>query len=163
MRRDGNEIRTTRIGAGRSAAVRSMRSRSFVQADPPASLARSFIIAPRMGNDRVLAILRQAKSLARDYYRLTGKPLGVTGEVAEYEAAHILRIELTPARQADYDAIERRNGSIRRLQIKGRCLLRDCKPGQRFGRLDRKKDWDAVVMCCSMTDLRRLANEPVPR
>jgi hypothetical protein len=58
------------------------------------------------------------KSLARDYYRLTGKPLGVTGEVAEYEAAHILRIELTPVRQADYDAIERRNGSIRRLQIK---------------------------------------------
>jgi hypothetical protein len=92
-----NGIRTTRIGAGRSAAVRSVSSRAFVQADPSASLAHLSIIAPQMGNDRVLAILRQAKTLARDYYRLTGKPLGVTGEVAEYEAAHILRIELTPA------------------------------------------------------------------
>jgi hypothetical protein len=25
-------------------------------------------------------------------------------------------------------------------------LLPDCKPGQRFGRLDPKKDWDAVLI-----------------
>ena len=43
--------------------------------------------------------------LAREYYRLTGKPLGITGEVDEYEAARILSVELTPARQAGYDAI----------------------------------------------------------
>lgn len=93
-----------------------------------------------------MEILREAKKLAQEYHSLTGKPLGITGEVAEYEAARILGIELTPARQTGYDAIERNNGSIRRLQVKGRCLLSNCKPGQRLGSIDIKKEWDAVLM-----------------
>ncbi len=32
---------------------------------------------------RVIRILREAKRLAREYYNLTRRPLGVTGEVAE--------------------------------------------------------------------------------
>ena len=36
---------------------------------------------------RIVEVLRAAKSLAQEYRRLTGKPLGITGEVAEYEAA----------------------------------------------------------------------------
>ena len=97
-------------------------------------------------DDSVLEILREAKKLAQRYRSLTGKPLGITGEVAEYEAARILGVELTPARQAGYDAIERQNGSLRRLQVKGRCLLENCKPGQRLGSIDIEKDWDAVLM-----------------
>lgn len=87
-----------------------------------------------VGNPRVIAILRKAKVLARRYYKLIGRPLGITGEVAE--AARLLRVQLTPARQAGYDAVERRNGTTRRLQIKGRCLLPNCKPGQRLGSID---------------------------
>ena len=52
-------------------------------------------------DDRALTVLKEAEVLAREYYRLTGKPLGITGEVDEYEAARILGVELTPARQAD--------------------------------------------------------------
>jgi hypothetical protein len=66
--------------------------------------------------------------------------------VAEYEAARILGVELTAARQAGYDATENLNGETRRLQIKGRCLLPNCKPGQRVGSIDIKKDWDAVLL-----------------
>ena len=95
--------------------------------------------------NRILGILSEAKALAREYYQLTGKPLGITGEVAEYEAARILGVELTPARQAGYDAIERRNGTERRLQIKGRCVLPNSKPGQRLGAIDIKKEFDAVL------------------
>lgn len=96
--------------------------------------------------DRIMNLLAEAKKLAREYYALTGKPLGVTGEVAEYEAARILGIELTPARQAGYDAIEFCDGVKKRLQIKGRCLQEDCKPGQRLGSIRAEKDWDAVLM-----------------
>ena len=39
-------------------------------------------------------MLRQAKKLAVHYYALTGKRLGVTGEVAENEAAERLRLNL---------------------------------------------------------------------
>lgn len=95
---------------------------------------------------RIMEILREAKKLAQEYRALTGKPLGITGEVAEYEAARIFGLELTLARQAGYDAIEKSNGIIRRLQIKGRCLLPNCKPGQRLGSIEVKKDWDAVLM-----------------
>jgi hypothetical protein len=33
-----------------------------------------------------------------------------------------------------------------RLQIKGRCLLPNCKPGQRLGSIDITKTWDAVLL-----------------
>ena len=93
---------------------------------------------------RVLTILADAKKLAQEYRVLTGKPLGVTGEVAEYEAARLLAIELTPARHAGYDAVRKSDG--RRFQIKGRCLLPGCKPGQRLGSIDVGKEFDAVLM-----------------
>lgn len=96
--------------------------------------------------DQVLEILAEAKKLAQRYRILTGKPLGITGEVAEYEAARLLGVELTPARQAGYDATEIRNGQVFRLQIKGRCVLEDSKPGQRMGSIDIMKEFDAVLL-----------------
>jgi hypothetical protein len=94
----------------------------------------------------VLEVLRKAKLLAQRYRKLTAKPLCITGEVAEYEAARVLGVKLTPARNTGFDATERKNGSIRRLQIKGRCLLSSCKPGQRLGSIDIEKEFDAVLM-----------------
>lgn len=93
-----------------------------------------------------MEILRDAKKLAQEYRIVTGKPLGITGEVAEYEAARILGVQLTPARQAGYDATEQTSAGLRRLQIKGRCLLPGCKPGQRLGSIDVTKEWEAVLM-----------------
>ena len=95
-------------------------------------------------NRRILALLAEAKGLALEYRTLTGKPLGITGEVAEYEAARLLSLELTPARQAGYDAIRPSDG--RRYQIKGRCLLPGCKPGQQLGSIRVDKEFDAVLM-----------------
>jgi hypothetical protein len=99
-----------------------------------------------MNTDSPLAILAEAKKLAQRYRALTGKPLGITGEVAEYEAARILGLELTPARQAGFDAIEIRDGQTIRLQIKGRCVPEGSKPGQRMGSIDIQKEFDAVLL-----------------
>jgi hypothetical protein len=94
-----------------------------------------------------LNVLKQAKRLALTYRQLTGKPLGVTGEVAEYEAARILKgLTLAPARTPGYDAIEEWGGLVRKLQIKGRCVLPGSKPGQRLGRIDIEKEFDAVLL-----------------
>jgi hypothetical protein len=97
-------------------------------------------------SDEVMTLLAQAKHIAKQYYRLTGKPLGITGEVAEYEAARILGVALTPARQAGYDATETVDGKTRTLQIKGRCLPKGCTPGQRLGTIQPEKEWDVVLM-----------------
>jgi hypothetical protein len=75
-----------------------------------------------MSDDRLVDLLAEVKRLAKEYRALTGRPLGVTGEVAEYEASRLLNIELAPARQAGYDATRETAGRVERLQIKGRCV-----------------------------------------
>jgi hypothetical protein len=95
---------------------------------------------------RVLELLQQAKQLAKEYYALTGRPLGVTGEVAEYEAVRLLGLELSPVRHPGFDAVRRQGSRITRIQVKGRCILPGAKPGQRMGRIDLSKQFDAVVL-----------------
>lgn len=80
---------------------------------------------------RVREILAAVKRLAVEYYRLTGKPLGVTGEVAEYVAAETLGLNLVPPRTTGYDALR---GS-ERIQIKGRAHGKKTNSGQRMGRI----------------------------
>jgi hypothetical protein len=72
--------------------------------------------------DAVRALLHEAKSLAARYYALTGKPLGVTGEVAELEAAEKLNLVLSVARNPDYDALRNEGSVVERFQIKGRAV-----------------------------------------
>lgn len=96
--------------------------------------------------DEVYQILRDAKALARRYYHLTGKPLGVTGEVAEYEAARILNLELELARQAGYDATQVRNGLTLRIQINGRYFPNPRLRGGRLGAIDLKQPFDTVLL-----------------
>ena len=95
------------------------------------------------GNEaRVREILATVKPLAAEYYRLTGKPLGVTGEVAEYVAAQLLGLTLVPARTIGYDALR---GS-ERIQIKGRAYGASTKPGQRMSRIKADAPCDTVLL-----------------
>lgn len=77
---------------------------------------------------------------------MTGSPLAIPGEVAEYEVARIFGLRLTEARQAGFDAIEERDAKMRHLEIKGRCLLSGCKPGQHMGSIDVAKEFDGVLL-----------------
>lgn len=99
-----------------------------------------------MNDPRILELLGSAKKIAQEYRALTGKPLGITGEIAEYEAAQILGLTLAVAREPGYDAIELVDGTKRRLQIKGRCLLDPKKPGQRIGAIRLEHRCDAVLL-----------------
>src|SRR5256885_6890648 len=91
---------------------------------------------------RVKEILVTVKPLAAEYYRLTGKPLGVTGEVAENIAAEVLGLELTPARTEAHDALR---GS-EKIQIKGRAYGKHAKPGQRISRIKLDASCDTVLL-----------------
>lgn len=96
---------------------------------------------------KVGQVLEDAKILARKYYDLTGKPLGITGEVAEFSAAMILGLDLADARQDGYDAIRRDSDGETTIQIKGRRFHPlDANPGQRIGGINLEKEWDAVVL-----------------
>jgi uncharacterized protein DUF6998 len=97
-------------------------------------------------SDRLFDLLREVKLLAQEYYDLTKRPLGVTGEVAEYEATRLLNLELSPARQPGFDAIRKTSRKKQRLQIKGRCILPSSKRGQKVGKIDLEKPWDVVLL-----------------
>jgi hypothetical protein len=106
---------------------------------------------------RVREILAAVKPLAAEYYRLTNKPLGVTGEVAEYVAAELLGLELAPPRTAGYDALRHTPQGHQRIQIKGRAYGKEAKPSQRLGTIKRGAACDAVLLI--LLDNRTL--EPV--
>jgi hypothetical protein len=91
---------------------------------------------------RVREILKAVKPLASEYYRLTGKPLGVTGEIAEYIAADTLGLALAPARTEGYDALR---GS-ERIQIRGRAFASDANKSQRISRIKTNAPCDTAML-----------------
>lgn len=95
----------------------------------------------------VMQLLEDAKRLAREYYELTGRPLGCTGEIAELEAIRILEMELAPVRQSGFDATRVVDGRVQRVQIKGRHMPAGARPSRKLGKIDpANDDWDLVVL-----------------
>lgn len=90
-------------------------------------------------------ILSDVTRIAVEYYELTGKPLGVTGEVAECMAAAKLDLVLAPARSSGFDAYRTVDRHRQKIQIKGRWK----KHGSSWGRvssIDITKDFDSVML-----------------
>jgi hypothetical protein len=99
----------------------------------------------READHAIKALLRQAKVLAIEYYKLTGKPLGVTGEVAEYEAADKLGLVLAPARTRCVDAYREAEGNNESFQIKGRAVSSTDRYRGRVGKIV-DGEFDAVLL-----------------
>jgi hypothetical protein len=95
-------------------------------------------------SNEVEQLLEQACGLAVQYYRLTGKPLGITGEIGEFLAAKYLRLQLLDARSPGFDAVD---ADGRRIQIKARSIPGSkTLSGQRVGSIRLTHDWDDVVL-----------------
>jgi hypothetical protein len=90
--------------------------------------------------------LADVKRLAFEYYAATGRPLGVTGELAEFEAAEKLGLSLAVARTAGYDAIRGTDGRETRIQIKGRRQIGGKHYRGRVPKIDLGQPFDAVVL-----------------
>ena len=94
--------------------------------------------------DRLIA---EARRLAAEYRRATGRPLaGVSGEIAEYDAARLLDLELCRERPGGWDAVGRGRRAGKRIQIKARAIFDERKSGHRIGQLKLDKEWDSVVL-----------------
>jgi hypothetical protein len=93
----------------------------------------------------LIKIIDEARDLARRYYKLTGRPLGMTGEIGEVEAARLLGLELEPVRTAGLDARDPRTG--RQYQIKTRAWGADGQgKSQRLGTIKSTHIFDAVLL-----------------
>ena len=92
-------------------------------------------------------ILADVRTLAREYYLVAERPLGITGEIGEFEAARLLDLKLAPARAPGFDAIDPKSG--RKYQVKARVLSQKdgrTNPGQKLGSIKFTHDWDAVLL-----------------
>lgn len=92
-------------------------------------------------------LISQARHLAADYRRMTGKSLGgVSIEIARSDAARLLDLELVDDTALGYDAVGRGDREGLKIQIKGRAIFDEQKSGQRIGQLKLEKPWDRLVL-----------------
>lgn len=92
-------------------------------------------------------LMGEARRLAAEYRRATGQPLAVSGEIAKYDAARLLDLEVVQDPALGYDAVGKSGERAgRRVQIKGRAIFDESKGGQRIGQLRLDQEWDSVVL-----------------
>jgi hypothetical protein len=87
-------------------------------------------------------ILAAIKPLAIEYGHLTGKPLGVTGEIGEMEASVALGMTLEPARSPGVDALRDQE----RVQIKATRVPPGKKRLGRMSRISVSKPCDTIML-----------------
>lgn len=91
-------------------------------------------------------LISEARRIAAEYRRATGKPLGISAEIATHDACTFL--ELEPCEEAlGYDAVGlkgERKGQC--FQIKGRAIFDEQKGGQRLGQIKIEQDWDKILL-----------------
>jgi len=91
-------------------------------------------------------LITEARKLAANYRKATGNPLGISGEIAEFDAATKLNLEICKEKEVGYDAIGKGEREGKRIQIKGRAIFDENKSGQRIGQLKIEHEWDSVVL-----------------
>jgi hypothetical protein len=91
-------------------------------------------------------LISEARRIAAEYRRTTGKPLGISAEIACHDACVFLDLE-TNEDSIGYDATGlkgERQGL--RFQIKGRAIFDEKKGGQRLGQVKVEQDWDKILL-----------------
>jgi hypothetical protein len=96
--------------------------------------------------DEVSLLMLEAKRIARRYYEITGRPLGIIGEIAEHEAVRILGLEIAPVREAAIDAFQKVGNATLSYQIKGRAVDPQKKYRGRVSRLKLLPAFDAALL-----------------
>jgi len=94
-------------------------------------------------------LMEQARSLAANYRKTTGKTLaGVSGELAVYDAIRLLKLQSVED-NLPYEAIGSEDaGDLEndKIQIKGRTMFSDSKGSPRIGQIKASEHWDSVVL-----------------
>ncbi len=97
-------------------------------------------------------LMLEARKLAAQYRVATGKPLGISSEIAVHDVIRLMNLKPVEASHAGYDAVGTGPREGRRIQIKGRTVSDDPKNNQRIGQVKVDQDWDSVMLVL-MNDL----------
>ena len=89
-------------------------------------------------------LTEEARKLAADYRRATGKTLPLSPEIAVNDAIRLLG--LAPSQDEGYDAVYESDGNLRKVVVKGRAIFDESKSAQRIGQLKLDKAWDEALL-----------------
>lgn len=96
--------------------------------------------------EEIASLISQAKTIGQRYYQLTGRPIGMTGEIGEHEAARILGLELAPVREPSIDATQTRHGKTIHIQVKCRAVDPKRKYIGRVSRIKLSPKFDIALL-----------------
>ena len=99
-----------------------------------------------MGVYQIDKLMGEARRLAAEYRRATGKTLAISGEIAINDAITLLGLEAAPAEVEGYDAVRQVDGALEKLQVKARTVFDDTRRPHRLGQLKLDKVWDATLL-----------------
>lgn len=92
-------------------------------------------------------LMAEARRLAAEYRRATGKTLPISGEIAINDAIRLLQLAPAEDPAGGYDALRPRpDGSAERLQIKARVVFDEIKSAHRVGELKLDRPWEATLL-----------------
>lgn len=92
-------------------------------------------------------LMHETRQLAARYRQTTGTTLPVTGEIARFDAAKALDLQLLEDSSLAYDAIGRGQQQEQRIIIKGRALFDESRSSTpRIGQINLQQGWDSVVL-----------------
>ena len=104
-------------------------------------------------------LMSEARRIAAEYRRTTGKSLGISAEIARHDACRLLRLEASDE-GGGFDA---RDPAGRKIQIKGRAIFEESKSAPRIGQLKLEQDWDDVVLVLMNGEFQTTAIYRAPR
>lgn len=91
-------------------------------------------------------LIGEARRLAADYRRATGKTLPLSGEIAVNDAIRLLDLEIPDQPIAGCDAIRATTDGLIGVQIKGRVVFNETKDRSRLGQLKLDQAWQEFVL-----------------
>ena len=92
-------------------------------------------------------LMHETRQLAARYRQTTGTTLPVTGEIARFDAAKALDLQLLDDASLAYDALGRGDRQDQRIIIKGRALFDESRSSTpRIGQINPQQEWDSVVL-----------------
>ncbi len=91
-------------------------------------------------------LMHETRQLAARYHQTTGTALPVTGEIARFDAAKALNLQLNNDSSQSYDAIGCGALQDQKILIKGRVLFESSKSNPRIGQINPEQDWGQAVL-----------------
>lgn len=109
-------------------------------------------------------LMAEARRLAAEYRRATGRTLAISGEIAVSDVIGCLGLALAPAEAEGYDVVRNlADGRCERLLVKARAVFNDGRRPHRLGQLKLDKAWDALVLVLMNEDYEALEIVEAPR